>query len=147
MRAEQSPYVGGGTRYDLLPLYLYEGKRVFLHGSRAGLKLLDDGAQRVDIFLDQRFEGYADDRIPPSLAGMAERGSGLDAGVSYRYRQPWGTVQAEFLQDAAGFSKGSELRLSYAYDWRSGRLALRPNLTVAARSAKLNNYYYGVRPG
>ena len=147
IRAEQSPYVGGGTRYDLLPLYLYEGKRVFLHGSRAGLKLFDEESQRVDFFLDQRFEGYADDRLPPSLAGMAERGSGLDAGVSYRYRQPWGTLQAEYLQDAAGFSKGSELRLSYSYDWRSGRLVLRPSLMVAARSARLNNYYYGVRPG
>jgi outer membrane protein len=147
VRAEQSPYVGGGTRYDLLPLYLYEGKRVFLHGSRAGLKLFDEESQRVDLFLDQRFEGYADDRLPPSLAGMAERGSGLDAGVSYRYRQPWGTLQAEYLQDAAGFSKGSELRLSYSYDWRSGRLVLRPSLMVAARSARLNNYYYGVRPG
>ncbi|MDP3357594.1 MAG: MipA/OmpV family protein [Polaromonas sp.] len=147
VRAEQSPYVGGGTRYDLLPLYLYEGKRLFLHGSRAGLKLFDEGSQRVDVFLDQRFEGYADDRVPPSLAGMAERGSGLDAGVSYRYRQPWGTVQAEYLQDAAGFSKGSELRLSYGYDWRSGKLALRPSLTLAARSARLNNYYYGVLPG
>ena len=147
VRAEQSPYVGGGTRFDLLPLYLYEGKRVFLHGSRAGLKLFDEESQRVDLFLDQRFEGYADDRLPPSLAGMAERGSGLDAGVSYRYRQPWGTLQAEYLQDAAGFSKGSELRLSYNYDWRSGRLVLRPSLTLAARSARLNNYYYGVRPG
>ncbi|WP_372825914.1 MipA/OmpV family protein [Polaromonas sp.] len=147
VRAEQSPYVGGGTRYDLLPLYLYEGKRVFLHGSRAGLKLLDDGSQRVDLFLDQRFEGHADDRTPPALAGMSERGSGLDTGVAYRYRQSWGTLQAEFLHDAAGFSKGNELRLSYSYEWRSGRFALRPSLTVAARSAKLNNYYYGVRPG
>ncbi len=84
VRSEQSPYVGGGIRYDLLPLYLYEGTRVFLHGSRAGLKLLDAGDQRIDLFLDQRFEGYADDRPPPSLAGMAERGSGLDAGVSWR---------------------------------------------------------------
>jgi outer membrane protein len=147
VRAEQSPYVGGGTRYDLLPLYLYEGKRVFLHGSRAGLKLFDEETQRVDLFLDQRFEGYADDRLPSSLAGMAERGSGLDAGVSYRYRQPWGTLQAEYLQDVSRFSKGSELRLSYSYDWRSGRLALRPSLTVSARNARLNNYYYGVRPG
>ncbi|HQR97299.1 MULTISPECIES: MipA/OmpV family protein [unclassified Polaromonas] len=146
VRAEQSPYVGGGTRYDLLPLYLYEGKRVFLHGSRAGLKLFDEETQRVDLFLDQRFEGYADDRLPPSLAGMAERGSGLDAGVSYRYRQPWGTLQAEYLQDVSRFSKGSELRLSYSYDWRSGRLALRPSLTVSVRNARLNNYYYGVRP-
>ena len=147
VRAEQSPYVGGGVRYDLLPLYLYEGERLFLHGSRAGVKLFTDETQRVDFFLDQRFEGFADDRIPPSLAGMAERGAGLDAGVSYRYRQPWGTLQAEFLHDASGFSKGNELRLSYGYDWRSGRLALRPGLTVSARSARLNNYYYGVRPG
>ena len=26
-RIETSPYKGGGTRYDLLPLYLYEGDR------------------------------------------------------------------------------------------------------------------------
>lgn len=147
VRAEESPYVGGGTRYDLLPLYLYEGERLFLHGSRAGVKLLKDDTHRVDLFLDQRFEGYADDRIPPSLVGMEERGSGLDAGVSYRYRQPWGTLQAEYLQDVSSFSKGSELRFSYSYDWQSGRLTLRPSLTVAARSARLNNYYYGVRPG
>lgn len=147
VRAEQSPYAGGGMRYDLQPLYLYEGARVFLHGSRAGVKLFKDETQRVDLFLDQRFEGFADDRMPPGLAGMAERGAGLDAGVSYRYRQPWGTLQAEFLHDAGGFSKGNELRLSYSHDWRSGRLALRPSLTVAARNARLNNYYYGVLPG
>ena len=146
VRAEQSPYVGGGTRYDLLPLYLYEGERLFLHGSRAGVKLLKDDSQRVDLFLDQRLEGFADDRIPASLAGMADRGAGLDIGVSYRYRQPWGSLQAELLHDAGGFSKGSEMRLSYSYDWRSGRLALRPSLTLAARNARLNNYYYGVRP-
>ncbi|MDW5441393.1 MipA/OmpV family protein [Polaromonas sp. SM01] len=147
VRAEQSPYVGGGTRYDLLPLYLYEGDRLFLHASRVGVKLFKDETHRVDLFLDQRFEGLTKDQMPTSLAGMAERGAGLDAGVSYRYRQPWGTVQAEFLHDAGGFSKGNEARLSYAYDWRSGRLALRPSLTVSARDAKLNNYYYGVRPG
>lgn len=147
VRAEQSPYVGGGVRYDLLPLYLYEGERLFLHASRVGLKVFKDETQRVDLFVEQRFEGFPDDRIPPSLAGMAERGAGIDAGVSYRYRQPWGTLQAEFLHDAGSLSKGNELRLSYGYDWRSGRLTLRPSLTLAARDAKLNNYYYGVLPG
>lgn len=146
VRAEQSAYVGGGVRYDLLPLYLYEGERLFLHASRVGLKVFKDETQRVDVFLDRRFEGFPDSRVPASLAGMAQRGSGLDAGVSYRYSQPWGTVQAEFVRDAGDFSKGSELRLGYSYDWRSGRLALRPSLTVSARDAKLNNYYYGVLP-
>jgi outer membrane protein len=147
MRAEQSPYVGGGTRYDLTPLYLYEGEHLFLHGSRVGAKVFKDDTQRVDFFVDQRFEGFTRDRIPASLAGMAERSSGVDAGISYRYRQPWGTLQAEFLRDIGGFSRGNELRLAYSYDWRAGRLALRPSLTVSARDAKLNNYYYGVRPG
>lgn len=147
VRAEQSPYVGGGVRYDLMPLYLYEGERLFLHTSRIGVKLLKDEAQRLDLFVDQRFEGFSDDRRPASLAGMAERDAGLDAGLSWRQRQPWGNLKAEFLHDISGFSKGSELRLGYSYDFRSGRLALRPSLTVAARDARLNNYYYGVRPG
>lgn len=146
VRAEQSPYVGGGVRYDLMPLYLYEGERLFLHASRVGVKVFKDETQRVDLFLDQRFEGFSDDRLPTSLAGMAERGAGLDAGVSWRYRQPWGTVQAEFVQDVSGFSKGREVRLGVSHDWRSGRLTLRPSLTVAMRDARLNNYYYGVRP-
>jgi outer membrane protein len=147
LRAEQSPYVGGGVRYDLMPLYLYEGERLFLHASRVGVKVFQDETQRVDLFVGQRLEGFSDDRLPASLAGMAERDTGLDGGVSWRNRQPWGTLQAEFLHDIGGFSKGNELRLSYSYDWRSGRLALRPSLTVAVRDAKLNNYYYGVRPG
>ncbi|NMM09453.1 MAG: MipA/OmpV family protein, partial [Polaromonas sp.] len=36
---ELSPYREAGTRYDLLPLYLYEGERLFLHANRVGVKL------------------------------------------------------------------------------------------------------------
>ncbi|MCJ0765910.1 MipA/OmpV family protein [Variovorax terrae] len=146
-RVERSPYLGGGTRYDLLPLYLYEGDRLFLHASRAGVKLFKDDAQRVDLFLDRRFEGYPVENVPASLLGMAERSASIDLGLSYRYRQPWGTLQAELLHDVGGASNGNEFRVSYSYDWRSGRLALRSSLTVAARDAKLNDYYYGVLPG
>ena len=146
-RIERSPYLGGGTRYDLLPLYLYEGERLFLHASRGGLKVYKNETQRIDVFLDRRFDGFSADRTPPSLAGMAERSPSVDLGVSWRYRQPWGTVQAEWLHDVEGASNGSEFRLAYAYDWRSGRLALRPSVTLSARNAKLNNYYYGVAPG
>ena len=145
-RIERSPYVGGGTRYDLLPLYLYEGDRLFLHASRGGLKLFKNETQRVDVFLDRRFDGFPADRIPPSLAGMAAREPSVDLGVSWRYRQPWGTVQAELLHDIEGASNGSELRLAYSLDWRSGRLALRPSVTLSLRDAKLNDYYYGVEP-
>ncbi|MDO9404201.1 MAG: MipA/OmpV family protein [Polaromonas sp.] len=144
-RIEQSPYEGAGTRYDLLPLYLYEGDRVFLHANRGGLKLLQDDTQRVDVFVEQRLEGFPPDRLPASLRGMASRDSGFDLGVAYRNRQSWGTLQAELLHNIDSTSSGSEVRLGYSYDWRSGRWMLRPSLGVAARSARLNNYYYGVR--
>ena len=151
-RVGASPYQGGSNRYDVMPLYLYEGERFFLHSNRGGIKLLEGEAQRLDVFVEKRLEGFAADRLPAALAGMATRESGFDVGLSWRYRQPWGTVQAEFLHDADGYSKGSEARLVYTYDWRSGPWLLRPSASLALRNARLNNYYYGVqaaeaRPG
>lgn len=125
----------------MLPLYLYEGERFFLHANRGGVKLFKGGAQRLDMFVEQRLEGFPADR----LAGMATRGSGIDVGVSWRYHQPWGGVQAELLHDAGGFSKGNEFRFGYTHDWRSGPWLLRPSVSLAVRNARLNNYYYGVR--
>ena len=149
VRATTSPYLGGGTRYDLVPIYLYEGERLFLHANRAGVKLFNDGTdkdgQRVDLFVEQRFEGFPSDRLPPSLAGMASRDSGLDLGLAYRLRQPWGTLRAELTRDVGSASRGTEARLGYSYEWRSGPWSLRPDVSVSWRDAKLNDYYYGVR--
>ena len=154
-RIETSPYKGGGTRYDLLPLYLYEGERLFLHANRLGIKLINQGdrikdsnGQRLDLFVEQRLEGHPIGvQLPPSLTGMATRDSGIDLGLSYKYRQPWGTLQAELVRDVSNTSRGNEARLGYSYDWRSGAFLLRPTLSVSFRDAKLNNYYYGVLPG
>jgi outer membrane protein len=145
--AEQSMYRGGGTRFDLVPLYLYEGKYVYLHSYRAGLKLDLADENRVDMFLAHRFESFPYDRIPSSLAGMAERAPGLDAGVSYSRRAKWGRVYAELLHDVSGSSYGNEFRLGYSVPWQSagGGLELKPSVQFAFRDAKLNNYYYGVQ--
>src|SRR5512141_2293183 len=94
IRSERSPYKGVGVSQDLVPLYLYEGKRFFLHPMRAGLKLADDGRHRVDLFLDYRFEGFPGGRIPASLAGMQSRESTTDLGVSYAYQSSWGKLKA-----------------------------------------------------
>ena len=145
-QAEDSLYRGGGTRYDLLPLYLYEGKHVYLHAYRFGLKFENNqDTDRFDLFLSHRFEGFPYDRIPTSLAGMAGRSEGLDAGVSYQRSGPWGAVFAEYLHDVARASDGNELRLGYNYDWHSGRWWLRPKVMLSLRDAKLNDYYYGVQ--
>ena len=46
-RMENSPYRGGGTRNDLVPVYLYEGSYAYLHAYRAGLKLYDGEAKET----------------------------------------------------------------------------------------------------
>lgn len=144
-RFESSVYRGGGTRNDLVPLYLYEGKRVFLEAYRIGLKLDENPDSRFDAFVGYRFEGFPYDRIPASLAGMTNRGAGVDLGLGYQRRRAWGTLYGEVLTDAAGGSGGSEIRGGYRYDWKIGELQLQPQLAFAWRDARLNNYYYGVR--
>ena len=146
-QTESSPYKGASTRFDLLPLYLYEGERAFLQSGRAGVKLLDSTDHRLDLFLDKRLEGFQANKIPASVAGMAMRSSSTDVGLAYNIRQRWGTLQAELLFDAANTSQGSEARLGYSYEWRSGPWTLRPGVSLSLRDAKLNNYYYGVLPG
>ncbi len=145
MRMENSPYRGGGTRYDLVPIYMYQSEHVFLESYRAGLKFNITPDSRFDLYAGYRFEGYPYDGIPAILSGMDNRGPGIDVGMSYQNREPWGTLFGEVLHDASSVSNGTELRAGYRYDWTTGRLQLQPQLTLAARDANLNNYYYGVR--
>ena len=145
MRFESSPYRDGGTRHDFVPIYIYESRRVFLEAYRVGLKLKETPESRFDVFAAYRFEGFPYDLRPASLAGMASRETGVDLGIGYRQTRPWGTLFGEVLSDAGSGSSGSELRLGYRYDWKIGKLQVQPQLTFAARDARLNNYYYGVR--
>lgn len=145
-RIERSPYRGAGIRHDFVPVYLYEGERAYLHSLSVGLKFGPSEARRFDLFLRHRFEGHPTDDIPPVLAGMAHREPGIDAGFGAQLGGGWGIAFAEFLVDASTASAGREVRFGYKYPLRRGRLWVRPHAMVALRAAKLNDYYYGVRP-
>jgi len=134
-------YRGEPPGADQLPLYLYEGERAYLHGTRAGLKFKQDD-WRVDAFLAYRFEGFTQDKRPASAAGLEAREPGIDAGVALRRSLPWGTPYVEALHDVTSRSEGSELRTGYWNEWQRGRLTLRPHLLLAWRDSKLNRYYY-----
>ena len=146
VRTERSPYQGVGVHNDLIPLYLYEGERFFMRPTRMGLKVFDDGTNRVEGFFDFRLEGFPHKDAPVNLAGMRLRQTTTDAGISYSRRASWGTIRGEYVHDALNITQGDEFRLGYSYDWHSGPWHLQPGITVKRRSADLNNYYYGVRP-
>ena len=145
VRAERFPYRDAGTRHDFLPIYLYEGRRFYLHPTSVGLKLGSSEARRFDVFLRQRLEGHPVEDIPSSLAGMDRRESGIDAGVGAQWGGTWGVLFAEAMRDVSAASKGAEARFGYKYPWRSGNFWLRPYASVGLRSGRLNDYYFGVR--
>lgn len=143
LRFERSPYVGGVGNRENQILYLYEGERAYLHESRVGLKFSRD-AWRLDAFLQQRAEGFTQDRAPSSAAGMEFREPGIDAGLALRRETAWGTPYAELTRDVSNRSEAWELKLGYWNGWRRGRFELRPHAALALREADLNDYYYGV---
>jgi len=145
LRAERWPYRDAGTRHDFVPLYLYEGRRLYLHPTSVGLKLGSSEARRFDVFLRQRLEGHPVEDIPASLAGMDPRETGIDAGVGAQWGGRWGVAFAEAMRDVSAASKGSELRFGYKYPWRSGNFWVRPHASIGLRSGSLNDYYFGVR--
>ena len=125
---------------------MYEGERFFLRANRLGLKLVSADTERLDVFLRRRLEGFPEDDVPTGLTGMDYRNVGVDFGFSYRHKLPWATLFGAIAQDVSGTSKGGEINLGLFHDWQHGRLLLRPSASVSWRSAKLNDYYYGVRP-
>jgi outer membrane protein len=144
-RLERSPYAGAGRRFDLMPLYIYNGNQLFLDVNRVGVKLLDEPSQRIDLLVERRLEGFPLTSTPASLTGMAQRLSSVDMGISYTLQQPWGQLKTELVRDINSTHQGTEARLGYAKEWRAGALSWRPTLSLAWRSAQLNDYYYGVK--
>lgn len=147
VRAERSPYRGAGTRYDFLPMYLYEGDNLYFHSHSLGVHLGDvHEGPRFDVFVRRRFEGTPYNVFPPALAGMARREPGIDLGASAEVAGAWGSAYVEALHDIAGTSHGAEVSVGYRYALRRGRLWLRPQASLSLRNTRLNDYYYGVRP-
>ena len=144
-RIERSPYRGIGSRQDLIPLYVYEGRRAYLRSYRVGLKL-DAQPWRLDFFLTRRFEGTSYDLTADELPGLARREQGADVGVGLVWRGARRSAYFEAMRDATAVSHGGELRLGYRDEFGSGRLRLRPHLMLSWRNSALNDYYYGVSP-
>ena len=147
VRLTRSIYKDEGARFDYLPINLYFGDHAYWHADRVGLKFDLGTASRVDFFLAARYEGTPMDGIPPVLAGMAVRELGTDFGLGYRRRFGEGTAFTELLHNVDGESGGTELRVGYRMERGNGVLRYWPQVTLAWRDAKLNNYYYGVLPG
>ncbi len=144
MRVESSPYKGADDRVDLLPLYLYEGERFFLRSNAAGVRLATRDDQGLELFVERRLEGYPEDETPEILEGLRTRNGEADLGARYYWKHQGHTWDLSVRQDISSTSNGSEVRAGYGYLWRGQRWDVQPVLSLEWRSAKLNDYYFGV---
>ena len=151
LRPNNDIYIGGGHDLDVVPLFLYEGKYLFAHGTSAGLHAFRNDMFSLDLLVRYRFQ-----RLDPEddvlLDGLLERKQTMDAGISGRWRGRLGEIKAEWVTDVQDRHNGNEFELAYRYPFAWGTIQLSPFINVTWQDEDLTAYYYGVtdaeaRPG
>jgi outer membrane protein len=112
------PYIGVDAKVYPIPVFGYEGDRLYLRGITGGYRLAKSERFSFGPILRPRFEGYEKDDSP-ALDGMGNRRPTLDAGLEVSYRANWGLLSAAAVTDVLGEYDGQELEFAYAarYEW------------------------------
>jgi outer membrane scaffolding protein for murein synthesis (MipA/OmpV family) len=150
-RIGQSPYVGvdgvssqeNEKSSDLVPIYYYEGKYFFAHGTSLGIHLLDNEKFRLDLLARYRFDRI-EETDDPFFEGIEERRQSLDSGVSFVWKNNWGELSTTAVHDALDRHGGAEVDISYRYPWRISKWLITPVVSLVYQNSALTNYYYGV---
>ena len=146
VRSDSDNYIREDTREDLIPLYLYEGKYLFAHGTSVGVHLFRNDNFGLDVLSRFRFNRL-DPGDNPELQGINKRSQSVDAGLAAGVRGRFGELQLTGVADVLNKSNGSEIELSYRIPFNVGNRGWTPFFSYAWLDGKLTRYYYGVSPG
>lgn len=136
-------YVGESTSHSQVPLLLYEGRRVFAHGNTLGFRLLQNDLFMFGPVARARLDGVNPQDVA-DLAGIAERKSSIEAGLTAALKTPFGEFHATAVRDVANRHDGEEREFSYRLPLWFDRWKLTPWVSYRMFDRKLTNYYYGV---
>ncbi len=147
IRLGQSPYFASDNdderQFDLIPLYLYEGKYVFFRGTAGGVHFVNNDNWEVNFYGRYRFQKLDPDRNE-FYEGIDERKQTLDAGIQVLSSRPWGDLRLSWITDTLDRHNGQEVELSYRYHFDSGPWSISPFISISWQDADLTNYYFGV---
>lgn len=129
--------------FDLVPLYLYNGKYIFFRGTAGGVHLFSTDNFELNVMGRYRFTKLDPDRNA-FYEGIEERKQTVDAGVEVRLRGGWGALNANYLTDALNRHQGQSASASYRYDFDRGSFTFSPFVSWGWNDDKLTNYYFGV---
>ncbi|WP_417538700.1 MipA/OmpV family protein [Marinobacter sp.] len=151
LRRGTSPYTGvdnisgmdKDSKADLIPLYLYEGKWLFAHGTSAGAHLFKSDWLSVDMLAKYRFNQLESDATS-YFNGINDRDQTVDMGFSATVSGDWGSLSTTWANDILGVHNGYEWDFTYAYGMEIGRWSFTPFFSYVYQDSDLTDYYYGV---
>jgi MipA family protein len=146
LRSTGEPHIGRSGDLDFVPLYIYEGRRLFVRGTSLGVHVLNGADLEFDVIARYRF-WRLDPGADPRLEGLAERSQTVDAGLGLRWRTPAGEFSVEWIGDLLDRHGGHELETAYRYRFRHHRWQISPFIGLTWLDADLARYYFGVPPG
>jgi outer membrane protein len=80
----------------------------------------------------------------PVEVRIPDRNYAIEVGVESLIDGDWGVATLRAFHDVSGTHGGYELSAYYSRRWIAGRLSFTPTVGVAYKSARLNDYYWGV---
>ncbi len=147
LRFGQSPYFATDNedqrQLDLIPLYLYNGKYVFMRGTSGGFRLVNNDVFELNLYARYRFQQLDPDRNV-FYEGMEKRRQTVDAGVELGITQNWGELKLDWVTDTLDRHNGQEVRASYRYRFETGPWSFSPYISWTWQDENLANYYFGV---
>ncbi|WP_157957814.1 MipA/OmpV family protein [Aliidiomarina celeris] len=147
----QPSYRGDNSSALAVPVINFESERFYFRGIELGYRLGANLSPRAA----HSFTAIA--RVVPSsfdpkenriaeLQQLDKRDIRIETGLNYRYRQPWGDINAEVTLNARGLDTGYRGAVRYEYGlskqpliWQFG-----PRLGVEYFSEDYVNYFYGI---
>jgi outer membrane scaffolding protein for murein synthesis (MipA/OmpV family) len=146
-RFGQDPYLAADNddqrNFDLVPLYLYEGKYFFARGATGGFHIVDSGGYELNVMARYRFQQLDPDRNE-FYEGLEKRRQTLDAGVEFRMSKAWGELAVNWLTDTLDRHNGQQAQVTYRYRFKTGRWSISPFITWTYQDEDLTDYYFGV---
>jgi outer membrane scaffolding protein for murein synthesis (MipA/OmpV family) len=130
LRLSGTQFAGDDVDVDLVPLYLYEGRWLFAHGTEFGAHLFRNDKVSVQALARYRFTRL-DAEDSEFFAGLEDRRQTIDAGLAVEFRGGWGEFQADWVTDTLDRHNGEEVNLTYRYRWDVGNWMISPFVTMS----------------
>lgn len=130
-----------GNDTTVLPYGFFDYGRFFARVDTLGIKTVPIGYGYLELAARVSQDGWRADTA--SLAGLTDRKTPVPLGIGTFQQTPYGAFFINAFVDA-NKSHGALIEATYAAEFKAGRVSFYPQFGLEHRSAKYNNYLYGV---